>query len=594
MLDFFQKKQPDNFLNDLPKDRGYSRVKDMISPSALRINPNSLQLGERVARTLFVYSFPRYLTANWLSPIIALDKEMRVSMHVYPVETSYALKQLKKRVAQVQSQLSEKAAAGQVRDPVLETSIQDMENLRDLLQQGVEKLFRFALYITVVANSEKELNDIENEIRSLLETKIIFSKPATFQQEQGFTSTLPLQLDRVGINVPLNTSPLSSSFPFISADLTSNKGILYGINRHNNGLILFDRFSLENANAVIFAKSGAGKSYAVKLEVLRSLMLGTDVIVIDPENEYQYLTETVGGTYVKISLNSPHHINPFDLPVPGKDEKPADVLRSNIADLVGLLRILLGGLTPQEDAVLDRAITETYASRDIGPETDFTSKAPPTMGNLQTILQNMEGGQDLAVRLEKYTQGTYSNFFNQQTNVELKNNMVCFSIRDMEEGLRPAAMYIVLHYIWSIIRQELKKRILVVDEAWTMMRYEDAGSFMYSIAKRCRKYYLGLTTITQDVADFMASPYGKPIVTNSSLQLLLRQSPATIDIIQETFNLTDQEKMLLLESSVGEGIFFAGLKHAAIKIIASYTEDQIITSDPAQLLEIEKAKTELQ
>lgn len=593
MLDFFQKKQPDNFLSDLPKDKGYSRVKDMISPSALRINPNSLQLGERVARTLFVYSFPRYLTANWLSPIIALDKEMRVSMHVYPVETSYALKQLKKRVAQVQSQLSEKAAAGQVRDPVLETSIQDMENLRDLLQQGVEKLFRFALYITVVANSEKELNDIENEIRSLLETKIIFSKPATFQQEQGFTSTLPLQLDRVGINVPLNTSPLSSSFPFISADLTSNKGILYGINRHNNGLILFDRFSLENANAVIFAKSGAGKSYAVKLEVLRSLMLGTDVIVIDPENEYQYLTETVGGTYVKISLNSPHHINPFDLPIPGKDEKSADVLRSNIADLVGLLRILLGGLTPQEDAVLDRAITETYASRDIGPETDFTSKTPPTLGNLQTILQNMDGGQDLAVRLEKYTQGTYSNFFNQQTNVELKNNMVCFSIRDMEEGLRPAAMYIVLHYIWSIIRQELKKRILVVDEAWTMMRYEDAGSFMYSIAKRCRKYYLGLTTITQDVADFMASPYGKPIVTNSSLQLLLRQSPATIDIIQETFNLTDQEKMLLLESSVGEGIFFAGLKHAAIKIIASYTEDQIITSDPAQLLEIEKAKTEL-
>ncbi len=593
MFDFFQKKQPGNFLNDLPKDRGYSRVKDMIAPPALRINPNSLQLGERMARTLFVYSFPRYLSANWLSPIISLDKEMRVSMHLYPVETSYALKQLKKRVAQVQSQMGEKAAGGQVRDPVLETSLQDMENLRDLLQQGVEKLFRFGFYITLVANSEKDLNDVENEIRSLLETKIIFSKPATFQQEQGFASTLPLQLDRLGISTPLNTSPLSSSFPFVSADLTSNKGILYGINRHNNSLILFDRFSLENANSVIFAKSGAGKSYSVKLEILRSLMLGTDVIVIDPENEYQYLTETVGGTYIKISLNSPHHLNPFDLPVPGKDEKPADILRSNIADLVGLLRILLGGLTPQEDAILDRAITETYASRDINPETDVSTKTPPTLGNLQTVLQNMEGGQDLAIRLEKYTRGTYSNFFNQQTNVEMKNNMVCFSIRDMEEGLRPAAMYIVLHYIWNIIRQELKKRILVVDEAWTMMRYEDAGSFMYSIAKRCRKYYLGLSTITQDVADFMASPYGKPIVTNSSLQLLLRQSPATIDIIQETFNLTDQEKMLLLESTVGEGIFFAGLKHAAIKIIASYTEDQIITSDPAQLLEIERAKEEL-
>ncbi|PJE59809.1 MAG: conjugal transfer protein TraC [Candidatus Portnoybacteria bacterium CG10_big_fil_rev_8_21_14_0_10_44_7] len=587
-------KKPEKLTGLSAANRDYARVKDLIAPAALRVNPNSLQLGERLVRTLFVSSFPRYLGVNWLSPVIAVDKEINIAMHIYPVETAVALKQLKRRVAQVSSQISEKTESGEVRDPVLETAIRDMENLRDMLQQGVEKLFRLGVYISIIGRNEKELNDVENEIRSLLETKIIYVKPGTFQQEQGFNSTLPLQLDQLQTNTPLNTSPLSSSFPFISSDLTSNKGILYGINRHNNSLILFDRFSLENANSVIFAKSGAGKSYAVKLEVLRSLMFGTDVIIIDPENEYQYLAETVGGSFVKISLNSPHHINPFDLPALGKDEKPADVLRSNIANMVGLLRIVLGGLTPQEDAVLDKAIGETYAAHDITPETDFSEKVPPTMSNLQTILENMEGGHDLALRLEKYTKGTYANFLNQQTNVQLNNHLVAFSIRDMEEELRPAAMYVVLHYIWNIVRKELKKRLLVVDEAWTMMKYEDAGSFMFSIAKRCRKYYLGLTTITQDIADFMASPYGKPIVTNSSIQMLLRQSPAAIDIIQETFNLTEQEKSLLLESSVGEGIFFAGLKHVAIKVIASYTEDQIITSDPAQILEIEKAKAEMQ
>lgn len=591
-MPLFSKK--DKQIGQLPKTQSYSKVKDLIAPAAMKVNPNSLQLGERVVRTLFVHSFPRYIGVNWLSPVIAVDKEINIAMHIYPVETSQALKQLKKRVAQVSSQISEKGEKGEVRDPVLETAISDMENLRDMLQQGVEKLFRLGIYITIIGRDEKELNDVENEVRSLLETKIIYVKPATFQQEQGFNSTLPLQLDQVQSTTPLNTSPLSSSFPFISSDLTSNKGILYGINRHNNSLILFDRFSLENANSVIFAKSGAGKSYAVKLEVLRSLMLDSDVIIIDPENEYQYLTETVGGSFIKISINSPHHLNPFDLPKPTKDERPADVLRSNVTELVGLLRILLGGLSPQEDAVLDKAIAETYAAHDITPDSDFSEKTPPTMANLKTILENMEGGKDLAVRLEKYSHGTYANFFNQQTNVQLDSHLIAFSIRDMEEELRPAAMYIVLHYIWNIIRQQLKKRVLVVDEAWTMMRHDDAASFMFGIAKRCRKYYMGLTTITQDIADFMASPYGKPIVTNSSIQMLLRQSPATIDIIQETFNLTDQEKNLLLESNVGEGIFFAGLKHVAIKVIAGYTEDQIITSDPAQILEIEKAKAELE
>ena len=481
---------------------------------------------------------------------------------------------------------------GLVRDPALDTAYRDLEDLRDKLQQATEKLFNFALYITIYGDSETELNKIETSIKSTLEAKLVYMKPALFQQEEGFQSTLPLNQDKLLIHSYMNSSPISSTFPFVSFDLTSNKGIMYGVNRHNNSLILFDRFSMPNANSVTFAQAGGGKSYSTKLEILRSLMLGTEVLVIDPEREYQSLAEAVGGRHFDISLNSPHHINPFDLPPAREDESPSDILRSNIISLVGLFRIMLGGLTAEEDSTLDRAITETYASRDITPNSDFSKADFPTLSDLALVLANTEGGGSLAQRLKKYTEGTWAGFLNQPTNLNIQSKLVVFSIRDMEEELRPVAMYIVLHYIWNLVRAELKKRLLVVDEAWVLMKQEDGASFLYGIAKRGRKYFLGLSTITQDVADFMGSPYGKPIVTNSSIQLLLKQSPATIDTLAQTFNLTEEERFLLLESDVGEGIFFAGLKHVAIKIIASYSEDQIITTDPSQLLLIKKAKEE--
>jgi len=570
-----------------------SNLVDIIAPAGIEFGSNYLQLEQKFARTIFVFNYPQLLNVGWFSPVITMDKEMNVSMFIHPLETATVLRDLTKKTARVQSQINLQAEAGKVRDPLLESALQNIEGLRDQLQQGSGKLFKFGLYITFFANSPKELNDIENEIRAILETKLVYAKPAIFQQEQGFISTLPINQDQLGIHGGLDSGSLSTTFPFISADLSDNKGILYGINRHNNSLILFDRFSLENANTVVFAKSGAGKSYAVKLEVLRSLMHGTDVIIVDPEKEYKYLSETVGGSFIDISLMSPHHLNPFDLPMVGEDENPADILKSNILTLVGLLRIMLGGISPEEDAILDKALTETYASRDITQESDFSKVTPPLMQDLYTVLAGMTGAEKLATRLEKFVSGTYSGFFNQPTNVHLDNQLVVFSIRDMEEELRPLAMYIILNYIWNIVRSERKKRIMVVDEAWWMMQHDDAASFLFGIAKRCRKYYLGLTTITQDVGDFMKSKYGKAIVTNSSLQLLMKQSPATIDIIQETFRLTEQEKHTLLECNVGEGIFFAGLKHAAIQIIASYTEDQIITSDPAQLLEIEQSKKQL-
>ncbi len=443
-------------------------------------------------------------------------------------------------------------------------------------------------------DSKDELDKIEGSVRGILDSRLVYTKPALFQQEQGFRSTLPLALDELEVHSKLNSSPLSSLFPFVSFDLTSDRGILYGINRHNASLILFDRFSLENYNSVVFAKSGSGKSYAVKLEILRSLMFDTDVIVIDPEREYEYLAEATGGRLFNISLSSEHHINPFDLPPVKEDENPSDILRSNIINLVGLFRIMLGGLTPEEDAIVDRAITETYALKDISGDADFTGIEAPLLSDFENVLSGMEGSASLVQRLSKYTRGTWSGFINQPTNVDISKQLVVFSVRDMEDELKPVAMYIVTHFIWNAVRHELKKRLLVIDEAWWMMKSEDTASFLYSLAKRGRKYYLGVSTITQDVEDFLRSPYGKPILTNSSIQLLLKQSPTTIDLLKDIFNLTDEEKFLLLESGVGEGLFFAGLKHVAIKIVASYTEDQIITSDPSQLLSIKREKQRLE
>lgn len=568
-------------------------LQDILAPSALNVGSKSLSLGENVARSYFVVSYPRYLNDNWLSPIINLDKVFDVSIHITPLDTGKVMRDFQKKVTEVESQIMTREEKGLVRDPTLEVAYQDLEDLRDELIQAQEKMFEVGLYITLYGADEEEIKKVENEIKTILESKLIYIKPALFQQEEAFRSVLPIAHDELNITHKLNTSPLSSFFPFVSFDLSSDRGILYGLNRHNGSLVLFDRFSLENYNSIIFAKSGSGKSYATKLEILRTLMFDTEVIIIDPEREYEFLAESVGGRYFNISLTSEHHINPFDLPVPTENESPMEVLRGNIVNLVGLFRVMFGGLTPEEDALVDRAITETYALKDITGDTDFTHLSPPLLSDFETILAGIEGTETIQKKLSKYTTGSWSGFINQSSNVDIEKKLVCFSIRDMEDELKPVAMYMITHYIWNAIRKNLRRRLLVVDEAWIMMKNDDTASFLFGLAKRGRKYYLGLATITQDVGDFLKSPYGLPIITNSSIQLLLKQSPTSIDEVQKVFNLTDEEKFLLLESGVGEGIFFAGLKHVALKIVASYTEDQIITSDPSQLLQIKQLKKDL-
>ena len=563
-------------------------IKNIIASPAIEINPNYLKVGEKFSKTLFIFTYPRYLSTGWFSPIVNLPNLLDISLFIHPVNTDLALKNLRKKAAQIQAQISESEEKGLVRNPVLETAFQDIESLRDALQQSRENLFSVGLYLTIYSENLENLNKLEAEINSLLESRLVYVKPATFQQLEGLTSTLPLELDQLSVHTPLNSSPVSSFFPFVSANLTSDEGIMYGLSRHNNTLIIFDRFSLENANSVIFAKSGAGKSYSTKLETLRLLMMNTDVLIVDPENEYETLANSVGGSFFKISLTSEHTINPFDIPIIPKDESPDEVLRSHTVNLTGLLKLMLGEVSSDEESMLDRAITETYAAHDIVVGKDFSQAQAPLLSDLETVLENMEGGKTLAQRLYRFTKGSYAGFTNKPTSVNITNRLIVFSIRDLEDELRPIAMYIILNFIWNLIRAELKKRVIMIDEAWWLMKYKDSASFLFGLVKRARKYYLGVTTITQDIEDFLNSPYGRPILTNSSIQLLLKQSPAMIDLLVKSFNLSEGEKNLLLEAEVGQGLFFAGPNHVAIQIIASYLEDKIITTKPEQLLEKQK------
>ena len=578
---------------DNPQDQ-LMTLTDVIAPSAIEVTPRSLNLSGIKTRVYYAVSYPRYLNDGWLEPVLNLTKELDISIFIHPIDTVETLKKFQKKVAEVQSQISIKAERGEVRDPQLEAAYRNLEDLRDKLQQAEEKLFNVGFYLAIYGETDLEIDRAENDIRGILDSRMIIMKPAMFEQEKGVKSILPLSDDQLFVHSKFNSAPLSSFFPFTSFDLTSDSGILYGINRHNSSLVLFDRYSLTNYNSVTFATSGAGKSYTLKLEILRSLMFGTEVIVLDPEREYEYLAEATGGRFFNISLSSDHHVNPFDLPPPGEDEDPRDVLRSHIIELIGLFRLMLGGLSPEEETLVDLAVQETYALKDISGDADFADMEPPLLTDFEMVLAGMEGSASLIARIQKYTSGTWSGFMNQPTNVDINQKFVVFSLRDMEDELKTIAMYIITNFIWGSIRRRTAKRLMVIDEAWWMMKSEDTASFLFSLAKRGRKYYLGIATITQDVDDFLRSPYGVPMITNSSIQLLMKQSPTAIDNIQNTFNLTDEEKMLLLESTVGEGIFFAGLKHVAIKIIASYTEDQIITSDPSQLLQIKQARAELQ
>jgi conjugal transfer ATP-binding protein TraC len=574
-------------------EQGLQKMLDLIAPAGMQVRNKDLIINDQYARTLYAYNWPNYIYPNWLAQTINQDVTMDISQFIYPSSNKAIMKMLRKKVAELRSSIRMLEQRGIVRDPALEAALQDAEELRDLLARGQEKLFQFGMYITIYADDEERLKKVQTDIESVLGGKLILTKPAMFQMEHAWTSTLPICVDEVEINRNMNTSPLAASFPFSSSDLTDDHGILYGINRHNDSLIIFDRFDLPNANSNIFATSGAGKSFTAKLELLRYMMLGTEVLVIDPENEYTNLCQAVGGSFIPLSIQSPFRINPFDLPkaIRGDDAAPGEILRAAVINLHGLLRLMLGPITPSEDGVLDKAILDTYALNGITLQsTDPAGMEPPTLKELVDVLMTTDGGENMAKILQKYTTGSFAGLFDQKTNVDLDSQMIVFQIRDLEEQLRPIAIYIVLNFLWNRIRAELKKRILVIDEAWNLMQHEDSARFLYGIVKRARKYYLGVTTITQDIDDFVESPYGKPIITNSGLQMLLKQSPTTVDNLQKLFYLTDGEKYVLLNSDVGQGILFAGYKHVAMQVVASPDESKLITTKPSEVLAAQKEK----
>ena len=592
-------KNPKNEVNIDPKaakraekeiEKSSATMLDFIAPASFLVTPNFLQVNDLFCKTYFVYSYPRFLNTNWLSPVINYDITMDIGMHLVPLDSNMFMDRLRKQAGKLESSRQIEQEKGLVRNPQLDSAIGDVDQLREDLMSGQQRIFKVGLYFTIYAKKIEELKRSCDQLTSMLGGLLVYTKQSVFQMEEGFHSTLPIAEDEMMITKNLDTNSISTSFPFVSAELTSNQGILYGINRHNNSLILFDRFNLENANQVVFAKSGAGKSYAIKLEALRSLMFGTDVIVIDPENEYQALCEAVGGSFFEFSLNSEKRINPFDLPKATADEDGATLLRTVVTDVKGLISLMVGGMTPEEDAILDKAMYDTYALRDITENIATHTNTPPLLSDLQGVLQNTNGAESLARRLTKYTEGTFAGLFNKPTNFELERGFITFSIRNLEDALRPLGMYMILNYIWSQVRHKMRKRLLIVDEAWILMQYPDSARYIYSLAKRARKYFLGLTIISQDVEDFLNNEQGRAVLNNSSMQILLKQSPAAVEKLAQVFHLTEGEKFLLLESDVGEGLFFAGASHVAIKVVASYAEDQIITTDPRQLLEQKEQK----
>ncbi len=584
--------------------KGVTALRDFIAPSSIKFENGFFNIGTRYARTFYVYGYPRQIFTGWMSSMVNLDEVMDLSMYIYPVESQVVLENLRKKVTQLEAGIQIDAEKGRVRDPGKQATISDAEEMRDKLQVGEERFFRFGFYFTVYGSSMDELEFIAHKVESILGQQLVYSKAASSQQEQGFNSTVPQFTDQLQIRRNMNTGALSTSFPFTSADLSQENGILYGINMHNSGLVIFDRFSLENGNSVVFAKSGAGKSFAVKLEALRSLMFGTEIFVIDPENEYERMCEAVGGAYVRLSLASQTRINPFELPkVVDKDEAD-NALRSNLITLHGLLRLMMGGaqaqmvaggvatlpaLTPVEEADLDAALIETYSKAGITNDPLTHTGQPPTIADLYDTLLHMGGtGPQLAQRLRKYTSGTFAGIFSQQSNIDINNPLVVFNIRDLEDELRPVAMYIVLNFIWNKTKSDKKRRILIIDEAWQLMKYEDSANFMFSLAKRARKYNLGLTTISQDVEDFMGSRMGRAIVANASMQLLLKQSTSAVDVLSDVFKLTSEEKKRLSQFPVGQGLFFAGQSHVHIQIAASPTETGLITTNPQQIQQFER------
>ncbi len=575
--------------------RGLVTIQDIIAPEAIEVDFTYQKINSSYSRTLFVAGYPRSVPANWLSPLINFPTQTNISMFIFPMDSSEILDNLKRKITEMEAEIQSDIRSGKISNINTEIKLNDARVIREQLAAGAERFYQFGLYVTVKADSVKELDRITKAIQSTLGALLIVSKKATLQMDEGFKTTLPMGVDHLQVTRNMDTTSLATTFPFTSSELTMDTGILYGINEHNESLVIFDRFRMESYNMLILAKSGAGKSYTVKLEILRQLMFDTEIIVLDPEQEYEDLCTMVGGEYINFTFGSEAKINPFDLSQ--VYEEGQNELGQKILSLHGLLKVMLGEMTAEQDALLDRALIATYKAKGITPDPATQKNTPPLMEDLYKTIIGMENEEadDVAARLEKFITGSFRGIFDQASNVDIKNEFTVFSVKEMEDELRPIAMYVILDFIWTRVKKDFKKRLLIIDEAWYFMQHPDSGRFIYSMAKRARKYYLGITTITQDVEDFLHNDFGKAIVSNASIKFLMKQSSASVPALAETFYLSEGERQLLVSADVGEGVFFAGQNHVALRVVASPEEHEVITTDPREVeAKLKRKKLETQ
>ncbi|HVT00699.1 MAG TPA: ATP-binding protein [Patescibacteria group bacterium] len=563
---------------------GSVSVVDIISPSSVEVDFKNIRVGDKYFRTFFVVDYPRQVSPNWLSILIDYKETMNISMFMYPVESKDVLSNLRRKISEMEATIQSDAENGMEPDPKITSSLEDAIALREELARGLERFFQFGLYVTLSADTVEELDTKTKELSTLLASNLLIMKPATLQMEEGFKTTLPMGVDKLFITRNMDTTSLASTFPFTSYEISHPNGILYGVNTINNSLAIVDRFAFENANEVVFGKSGSGKSFLVKLEILRQMMFDAEILIIDPEDEYKALCHALDGEYINFSKNSEVKINPFALIAEDMTDAQLGI---KILSLHGLLKTMLGDMTPTQEAILDRAIVLCYKQKGITPDPATYKLEPPILEDLYKTLLNMEEpeAKDLSFRLEKYVKGGFSGLFNQQTNYDVKNQLTVFSLRQLEDVLRPIAMHVILDFVWNRVRTKLKKRILVVDEAWYLMQHPDSASFLQGIAKRARKYFLGVTTLTQDIEDFLNNDYGKSILSNSSVQILLKQNSSEVETLAKALFLSEGEKQFLVTAQVGEGLLFAGQNHITAAFVASSSEYDLITSKPQDIMD---------
>ena len=568
-LDNYRKKKLDE-KNALRLHFGEQDQVDLFSYSGLEEQSSFLVIDDTYIRTLFISGYPFVASSGWLDSLINFNHDVDISYHISEVDALSALPKLNRKITELESTKRAMIRSGRIIGSEITDPLESAIELRDKIQRGQEKLFQMSIYICLRADSLSELDKLTQLLENTLSARLFYSKVARYQQVEGLQSILPRSQDQLNQRRNLDSSSAALAFPFMSSELVQESGILYGINKSSSSLVILDRFSRHNANSIVFAQSGSGKSYATKVEILRQLMQGVKVIVIDPEREYKKLTESVNGTYIKLSSTSSEKINPFDL---ASSSHNSNDLSEHVQDLTEIISLMVEGLSGHEKAAVDKAILAIYKKSN-----------SPLLQDLYKELKKLRQTK-LCERLEKYISGSLSHVFNEQTNIDLSNRLVIFDIKDLPESLRQIMMMIISNFVSNQVKASLEKRLLIIDEGWMLLQHEESARFVAGLVRRARKYYLGVSIISQQANDFLKNEYGRAIASQSSLRILMRQDTTTIKGVVSEFNLSEYEQSFLLTCERGDALIIADQNHVAVRVVASDREHPLITTNPNEYMD---------